>query len=117
MLIYLSALETDNEKREYLNTRSVLSEYFIRITAKISTTHSAMMQVYQLTLSPANMGSPRRVSVLQANTRKMQVCCHLYSKHKTRSLIIPCVQSCVFKIKTGATTYANEKTAVEHREM
>ena len=39
MLIYLSALETDNEKREYLNTRSVLSEYFIRITAKISTTH------------------------------------------------------------------------------
>lgn len=68
-------------------------KYFIRITAKISTTHSAMMQVYQLTLSPAKMGSHRRVSVLKANTRKMQVCCHLYllQKHKTRSLIIPCV--------------------------
>lgn len=61
-----------------------------------------MMQVYQLTLSPANMGSPRRVSVLKANIRKMQVCCHLYSKHKTRPLIIPCVQSCVFlKLRPG----------------
>ena len=78
-----------------------------------------MMQVYQLTLSPAKMGSHRRVSVLKANTRKMQVCCHLYllQNIKLGRWLYRVYRAVFFKIKTGATTYANEKTAVEHREM